>query len=311
MLTKGLDPSQHTVTVTAKGSPGDDSTKPVLGTFHMFDYIGGRYSVTSAVGGVPLSLCFGYERFEQFLEGAAQMDQHARQSADNKNLPLLAALISVWNSSYLDYRQQAIIPYAAPLSKLSPHVQQLNMESNGKAADTDGNALSEPAGTVIFGEPGTNAQHSFFQSAHQGHPFPVDFIGVRKPQYLQYNEFSKGVTNHQELWINMVAQARALAIGQPSDDKARHFSGNRPSSCIVLDDLEPINIGRLLSFYEARTVYEGFLWGINSFDQFGVQLGKTVASGLRDQMALRNENPSHEFEQIDEISKAYLEMLFD
>ncbi len=309
MRQKGLDPSRHTVTVTAQGSPGDDPASPVLATFHMFDYIGGRYSVTSAVGGVPLSLCFGYERYEQFLDGAAQMDQHARRSPVRENLPLLAALISVWNTSYLKYQQQAIIPYAAPLRKLGPHIQQLNMESNGKAVDLGGTLLPEPAGTVIFGEPGTNAQHSFFQSAHQGRPFPIDFIGVRRPQYTEYNVRSKGITNHQELWINMVAQARALAIGQSSSDKARFFSGNRPSSCIVLDDLEPVNIGRLLSFYEARTVYEGFLWGINSFDQFGVQLGKTVAAGLRDQMARRNQDPTHTFTDIDDISRTYLEMI--
>jgi glucose-6-phosphate isomerase len=309
MRDKGLDPSRHIVTVTAKGSPGDDPATPVLGTFHMFDYIGGRYSVTSAVGGVPLSLCFGYERYAQLLDGAAQMDQHARSAPENENLPLLAALITVWNTTYLKYQQQGIIPYAAPLRKLGPHVQQLNMESNGKAVDLNGALLSEPAGTVIFGEPGTNAQHSFFQSAHQGRPFPIDFIGVRRPQYPQYNVRSKGITNHQELWINMVAQARSLAIGQPSDDKARFFSGNRPSSCIVLDDLSSVNIGRLLSFYEARTVYEGFLWGINSFDQFGVQLGKTVASGLRDQIARRNQDPSYTFSDIDGISRAYLEMI--
>lgn len=309
MRDKGLDPSRHIVTVTAKGSPGDGPATPVLGTFHMFDYIGGRYSVTSAVGGVPLSLCFGYERYEQLLDGAAQMDQHARSAPESDNLPLLAALITVWNTTYLKYQQQAIIPYAAPLRKLGPHVQQLNMESNGKAVDLSGTLLPEPAGTVIFGEPGTNAQHSFFQSAHQGRPFPIDFIGVRKPQYPTYNVLSKGVTNHQELWINMVAQARSLAIGKSSDDKARFFSGNRPSSCIVLEDLAPVNIGRLLSFYEARTVYEGFLWGINSFDQFGVQLGKTVASGLRDQIARHNQDPSYAFSDIDDISKAYLEMI--
>jgi glucose-6-phosphate isomerase len=306
---KGLDPSRHIVTVTAKGSPGDDPAKPVLATFYMFDYIGGRYSVTSAVGGLPLSLGFGYEPYAQFLDGAAQMDQHACSAPPNENLPLLAALISVWNTTYLNYQQQGIIPYAAPLRKLAPHIQQLNMESNGKAVDLSGALLPQPAGTVIFGEPGTNAQHSFFQSAHQGRPFPIDFIGLRRPSYTRYNARSKGVTNHQELWINMVAQARALAIGQSSDDNARFFSGNRPSSCIVLDNLKPVNIGRLLSFYEARTVYEGFLWGINSFDQFGVQLGKTVASGLRDQLARRNQDPSHTFSELDEISRAYLEMV--
>jgi glucose-6-phosphate isomerase len=310
MRANGLDPSRHTVTVTAKGSPGDDPDHSVLGTFYMYDFIGGRYSVTSAVGGVPLSLCFGYDSYAQLLDGAAQMDRHAHQAVDADNLPLLAALISVWNTTYLGYQQHAIVPYAAPLRKLSPHVQQLNMESNGKAVDLDGTLLPEPAGTVIFGEPGTNAQHSFFQSAHQGQPFPIDFIGVRHPHYQQYSSRSRGVTNHQELWVNMIAQARALAVGQSSNDKARHFSGNRPSSCIVLDDLSPVNIGRLLAFYEACTVYEGFLWGINSFDQFGVQLGKSLASGLRDQVARRNQNPSHRFEGIDDISAAYLEMMF-
>jgi glucose-6-phosphate isomerase len=236
MRAKGLDPSRHIVTVTAKGSPGDDPSRPVLGTFHMFDFIGGRYSVTSAVGGVPLSLYLGYERFEAFLEGAAEMDEHARNAPAHENLPLLAALIAVWNTSFLGYQQQAVIPYAAPLAKLAPHIQQLNMESNGKAVDRKGRFLDEPAGMVIFGEPGTNAQHSFFQLAHQGRPFPVDFIGVLHPQYPQYTARSKGVSNHQELWANLLAQAQALALGQSdAQDPARHFSGNRPSSTLVLE----------------------------------------------------------------------------
>ncbi len=311
MRDQGIDPAKHTVTVTAKGSPGDDPSRPVLQTFHMFDYIGGRYSVSSAVGGVPLSLLLGYDRFEAFLQGAAEMDEHSRNAPAAENLPLLAALISVWNTTYLNYPQQGIIPYASPLSKLAPHVQQLNMESNGKAVDIKGTPLPRPAGVVIFGEPGTNAQHSFFQLAHQGNPFPIDFIGVRQPQYAQYTTRSKGVTNHQELWANLLAQATALAEGRDHDDRARYFSGNRPSSVIVLEDLEPINIGRLLSFYEARTVYEGFIWGINSFDQFGVELGKTVADRLRTQIAKRNDSPDHQFEGIDPISKDYLEMLFE
>ncbi len=311
MRTQGLEPSRHMVTVTSKGSPGDDPSRPVLQSFHMFDFIGGRYSITSAVGGVPLSLFLGYNRFEELLLGAAEMDEHARTAPVEENLPMLAALISVWNTTYLGYQQQAIIPYAAPLAKLAPHVQQLNMESNGKSVDRQGQFLSEPAGMVIFGEPGTNAQHSFFQLAHQGRPFPVDFIGILKPHYSQYQTLSKGVTNHQELWANMLAQAKALAIGHDNTaDKARHFSGNRPSSTIVLEDLTPRNVGRLLSFYEARTIYEGFIWGLNSFDQFGVQLGKTEASDLRRQMASRNENPGHKFDYLDEISKSYLEMMF-
>jgi glucose-6-phosphate isomerase len=310
MRAKGLDPAKHTVAVTSKGSPGDDPAKPLLASFHMFDFIGGRYSVTSAVGGVPLSLLLGYERFEQFLKGAQEMDIHAATAPMGENIPLIAALISVWNTTFLGYHEQAVIPYASPLAKLAPHVQQLNMESNGKSADIKGDSLHPPAGVVIFGEPGTNAQHSFFQLAHQGHPFPIDFIGVLKPQYPQYQTRSKGVTNHQELWANLIAQAQALAVGRENQDAARRFSGNRPSSTIVLEDLSPRNVGRLLSFYEARTVYEGFVWGINSFDQFGVELGKNLASGLRQEMVTRNDAPGYVFEKADPISKAYLEMLF-
>jgi glucose-6-phosphate isomerase len=310
MRDQGLDPARHMVTVTAKGSPGDDPDRPVLRAFHMFDFIGGRYSVTSAVGTVPLSLYLGYDKVEAFLKGAHEMDTHARTAPPQENLPMLAALISVWNTTYLGYPQQAIIPYAAPLAKLAPHIQQLNMESNGKSVDIHGDFLPSPAGTVIFGEPGTNAQHSFFQLAHQGPAFPVDFIGVLKPQYPQYDTRSKGVTNHQELWANMIAQARALAEGEENTDRARHFSGNRPSSTLVLEDLSPANIGRLLSFYEARTVFEGFFWGINSFDQFGVQLGKTLATGLRSQMAERNQDPAHPFDAADPIGSHYLEMLY-
>ncbi len=306
-----LDPASHMVTVTAKGSPGDNPQKPVLHAFHMFDFIGGRYSVTSAVGGVPLSLYLGYDRFESFLKGAQEMDTHACKAPVEDNLPLLAALISVWNTTYMGYQQQAIIPYASPLAKLAPHVQQLNMESNGKSVDIQGQVLPEPAGTILFGEPGTNAQHSFFQLAHQGRPFPIDFIGVRKPQYGPYPVLSKGVSNHQELWANMLAQAQALAMGEDNlRDPSRHFSGNRPSSTLILEDLEPHNVGRLLSFYEARTVYESFIWGINGFDQFGVQLGKTVASDLRNQMAQKNGNTLHRFDDTDAISKHYLNLLF-
>ena len=306
-----LDPAAHMVTITAQGSPGDDPGRPVLQAFHMFDFIGGRYSVTSAVGGVPLGLYVGYERFEALLKGAAEMDRHASQAPAHENLPLLAALISVWNTTYLGYHQQAVIPYASPLAKLAPHFQQLNMESNGKAVDRQGQCLPEPSGTVIFGEPGTNAQHSFFQFAHQGRPFPIDFIGVVTPQYKGFAALSKGITNHQELWANMLAQAQALALGAKSQDKARHFDGNRPSSIIVLDDLTPKNVGRLLSFYEARTAYEGFIWGINSFDQFGVQLGKRVASNLRQKMAARNQDATDGQDDLDGVTKFYLDMLYD
>lgn len=306
----GLEPARHVVTVTSQGSPGDDPANPVLATFHMFDYIGGRYSVTSAVGGVPLGLLLGRDRFDAFLRGAEEMDRHARDAAPERNLPLLAALVGVWNNNFLGYPAVGIIPYAEPLYRLASHVQQLYMESNGKGVTIDGEALDCETGVVVFGEPGTNAQHSFFQLAHQGRPFPVEFIGVLRSRYPQYAERSLGVTNHQELWANLVSQPMALALGRDHEDPARRFPGNRPSSTLVMEELSPKNVGRLLSFYEARTVYEAFLWGINPFDQFGVELGKTMAAGVRDQMAKKNEVPDRPPEGLDPYRNFYVEMLF-
>ncbi len=310
MLEKGLAPSKHIVTVTSKGSPGDDPGNPVLKSFHMFDFIGGRYSVTSAVGGVPLSLYLGYECFERFLKGAEKMDKHALEASVQDNIPLISALISIWNNNFLKYQANAIIPYASPLSRLASHVQQLSMESNGKSVSADGKFMDEPCGTIIFGEPGTNAQHSFFQLAHQGKAFPIDFIGVLVPQYSEYRTISKGVANFQELWANLLSQPMALAVGKDDDNAAKFFPGNRPSSTLILSDLSPESIGKLLSFYEAKTVFEAFILGINPFDQFGVELGKISAGNIRKEMAARNENAFHRFQGVDSITDYYLDAFF-
>jgi glucose-6-phosphate isomerase len=311
LASHNIDPSKQVVTVTAKGSPGDNPSNPVLRSFYMFDFIGGRYSVTSAVGGVPISLLTGYPVFERFLKGAEEMDRHCTNAPLRENLPLTAALISIWNNNFLHYPAQAIIPYAAPLSRLAPHIQQLNMESNGKSVYADGDPIEVATGTIVFGEPGTNAQHSFFQLAHQGRAFPIDFIGVLNPQYNAYNSRSKGVSNHQELWANIISQPASLAMGKPDENKAQSFSGNRPSSTLVLNDLSPENVGRLLSFYEAKTVYEAFVWGINPFDQFGVELGKSMAAGVRNEMAARNSAQKDAFSRVDDISRHYINMLFN
>ncbi|MBI9086771.1 MAG: glucose-6-phosphate isomerase [Desulfobacterales bacterium] len=311
MADRGLDPSRHMAAVTSQGSPGDRTDRPLLGVFHMFDFIGGRYSVSSAVGALPLGLYLGYDRFEMFLRGAEAMDRHAAGSSARDNLPLVAALISVWNNTFLGYPAQAIIPYASPLAKLAPHIQQLNMESNGKSVTVDGVPLEIPAGPIIFGEPGTNAQHSFFQLAHQGRSFPIDFIGVIRPDHERFAETSRGVTNHQELWANLIAQPAALAAGSTDNDPARAFSGNRPSSTLILPDLSPESIGRLLAFYEAKTVFEAFVWDINPFDQFGVELGKRLAATVRDRMAARNRDLSAAMDDdADPWTRFYLEMLF-
>ncbi|MBW2367378.1 MAG: glucose-6-phosphate isomerase [Deltaproteobacteria bacterium] len=316
MADQGLDATRHMISITAKGSPGDitneDNTAraDILESFHMYDFIGGRYSVSSAVGGVPLSLLIGYDRFEAFLKGAEEMDRHAAGSEPTKNIPLIAALVSIWNNNFLNYRAQAIIPYAAPLCKLAPHIQQLNMESNGKSVTAHGAPVSVPTGGVIFGEPGTNAQHSFFQLAHQGMPIPIEFIGVIQPQYTAFENRSRGVTNHQELWANLLSQPMALATGKDAPDPAKCFSGNRPSSMILLPDLSPRSVGRLLSFYESKTVFEAFLWGINPFDQFGVELGKQLATDIRREMAEKNQNSGHTWDQVDAITRYYLDALF-
>jgi len=311
IIEKGLDPAKHFLTVTSKGSPGDDPENPVLASFHMFDFIGGRFSVTSAVGGVPLSLYLGYERYERFLKGAEAMDLHSQNAPDRENIPLVAALISIWNNHFLGYPAQAVIPYASPLSKLAPHIQQLSMESNGKSVTKDGHRLDDATGTIVFGEAGTNAQHSFFQLAHQGKPFPIDFIGVIHPHYHQYRHRSRGVTNHQELWANLIAQPAALATGKEDSNPAKSFSGNRPSSTLLLKELSPENIGRLLAFYEAKTVYEAFIWDINPFDQFGVELGKTLATDIRKQMAAKNRDENHTFDETDPVTRFYLDTLFN
>ncbi|MBS3754740.1 MAG: glucose-6-phosphate isomerase [Desulfobacterales bacterium] len=308
---QGLNPEDHLVAVTSSGSPGDEPANPVRRVFHMFAFIGGRFSVTSAVGGVPLSLYLGYERFEKFLKGAHEMDRHAAEAPMETNLPLISALLGIWNNNFLGFPACATIPYSTPLAKLPAHIQQLYMESNGKAVTQDGRRVENETGVIVFGEPGTNAQHSFFQLAHQGRPFPIEFIGVVRPQHADYTNKSKGVTNHQELWANLIAQPRALACGTAgASHPAREFSGNRPSSVLLLSDLSPENIGRLLAFYEARTVYEAFIWDINPFDQFGVELGKTMASGLRKEMAEKNRDPGRVISTGDPISDAYLDIFF-
>ncbi len=306
----GIDPEKHLITITAKGSPGDDPSNRTLASFHMFEYIGGRYSVSSAVGGLPLSLAFGFNVFESFLKGCHTMDLHALNESEEKNIPLIAALISVWNSNFLNYPAQAVIPYCSALSKLAPHVQQLYMESLGKNVTCDGRPVDNQTGVIVFGEPGTNAQHSFFQFAHQGSPFPIEFIGVINPVYKNEQAKSKGVNNHQELWANMIAQASALAIGKDDDNKAKYFSGNRPSSTILINNLAPESVGMLLAFYEAKTVFEGFILDVNPFDQFGVELGKVLASGIRDQIKRKNEDHTYDFDSIDPASKFYLDTLF-
>lgn len=262
--------------------------------FAFWDWVGGRYSVCSAVGVLPLSLQYGFSIVEKFLKGASSIDQHFYTAPHNKNIPVLLGLLSVWNVSFLGYPARAILPYSQALEKFAPHIQQVSMESNGKGVSIDGVPLPYETGEIDFGEPGTNGQHSFYQLIHQGRIIPCDFIGVVKSQQPVYLK-GELVSNHDELMSNFFAQPDALAYGKTIEQLQKEnvpqhliphktFSGNRPSLSLLLFSLNAYNIGQLLAIYEHRVAVQGFIWGINSFDQWGVELGKSLATQVRKQL---------------------------
>ena len=251
--------------------------------FAFWDWVGGRYSVCSAVGMLPLSLQYGYDTMETFLEGAWNVDEHFATAPFEENLPVTLGMLSLWNVSFLDCPARAILPYTQALAKLAPHIQQVAMESNGKGVSIDGQKLDYETGEIDFGEPGTNGQHSFYQLIHQGRTIPCDFIGVIKSQQSVYLK-GEIVSNHDELMCNFFAQADALAVGKTDvqlrsencpDSLIPHktFTGNRPSLSIMLPSLNAYTTGQLLAIYEHRVATQGFIWGLNSFDQWGVELG--------------------------------------
>ncbi|RRT63574.1 hypothetical protein B296_00042593, partial [Ensete ventricosum] len=265
-------------------------------TFAFWDWVGGRYSVCSAVGVLPLSLQYGFPIIEKFLNGASNIDNHFYSASFERNLPVLLGLLSVWNVTFLGYPARAILPYSQALEKFAPHIQQVSMESNGKGVSIDGIPLPFEAGEIDFGEPGTNGQHSFYQLIHQGRVVPCDFIGSIKSQQPIYLK-GEVVSNHDELMSNFFAQTDALAYGKSPEQLLQDnvpdrlvphktFSGNRPSLSLLLPSLDAYNTGKLLAIYEHRIAVEGFIWGINSFDQWGVELGKVLASQVRKQLHL-------------------------
>lgn len=275
-----LDSTRHFISVTMPGSPMDNM-KLYRASFHMWDWIGGRYSTTSMVGGVLLTFAFGFEVYWEFLKGAHAMDQQVLTSIDLKqNLPLLAALLGIWNRNFLHYPTLAIIPYSQELLRYPAHIQQLDMESNGKRIDKEGKVVDFDTGPIIWGEPGTNAQHSFYQLIHQGTTIvPLEMIGFKESQ-LQQDITIEGTTSQQKLLANLFAQALGLAIGQPNENPNKVFPGNRPTHILMGKRLTPYSLGTLLAFYEHKIAYQGFIWNINSFDQEGVQLGKVLANKI-------------------------------
>ena len=272
----GLDPAKHMAAVTSETSPLAQSDD-YLAAFFMDDYIGGRFSSTSAVGGAVLSLAFGPEVFAQFLDGAAAEDKLAKNEDLLQNPAMLDALIGVYERNILGMGCTAVLPYSQALSRFPAHLQQADMESNGKSVNRFGEPVNYVTGPVLFGEPGTNGQHSFYQLLHQGTDIvPLQFIGFKNNQCGMDVDI-QGSTSQQKLCANVVAQIVAFACGKDDEDLNKKFEGGRPSSIIVGEQLTPGAMGALLSHFENKIMYQGFVWNVNSFDQEGVQLGKVLA----------------------------------
>lgn len=290
-IRKGLNPEQHFIAVTGQGSPMDNPAR-YLRSFYMFDYIGGRYSATSMVGAVMLGFALGYDAFIEILRGANEMDRAAEAKDIRTNPPLLLALLGIWNHNFLGCETLAVLPYSQALVRFTAHLQQCDMESNGKSISRQGERLAYKTGPIVWGEPGTNGQHAFYQLIHQGTTVvPVEFVGFRRSQYNE-DIIIRDTSSQEKLAANLLAQSLALATGQRHDNPNRRFPGNRPSVLIMADNLSPYSMGALLALYEAKIVFQGFIWNINSFDQEGVQLGKVLANRLLEHFAgQRNKTP--------------------
>ena len=260
--------------------------------FPMWDWVGGRFSLWSAVG-LSIALSVGYDNFDKLLKGAHAMDEHFRTAPFEKNIPVVLALLSVWYNNFYGAESQAIIPYTQYLHRLAAYLQQGIMESNGKQTDRDGNPIPYQTGVIIWGEPGTNSQHAFFQLIHQGTKLiPTDFIGFK-------HSLHGNTDHHNKLMANFFAQTEALLKGKTEaevrkemGDKVNEalvpfkvFTGNRPTTSILIDKLTPESLGSLIAMYEHKIFVEGVIWNIYSYDQWGVELGKQLASKILKDLA--------------------------
>ncbi len=270
-----VDPRAHMLAVTSSTSPLAESDE-FLDSFYIDDYIGGRYSSTSAVGATVLSLAFGAEEFDQLLKGAHEADRRALEPSLYDNAALADALMGVYLGNILEYRVSAVLPYSQALVRFPAHLQQLDMESNGKQVNRGGEKVNYHTGPVIFGEPGTNGQHSFYQLLHQGtEKISLQFIGFLKNQ-RGFDTIQNGYSSRQKLNANLAAQIIAFAKGKEDNNPNKNFPGNNPSSLLYGEEPTPKTVGALLAHFENKIMFQGFTWNINSFDQEGVQLGKLL-----------------------------------
>ncbi len=247
-------------------------------TFGFWDWVGGRYSMWSAIG-LPIAIAIGAQGFRELLAGAHAMDRHFQQTPLAENLPVRLGLLDVWYRNFLGYTSRSLAPYHSALRRLPAYLQQLEMESNGKRVDREGRTLAYCSSPVLWGEPGTNGQHAYFQMLHQGTDVvPLEFIAVKRPTHHL-------AEHHPLLLANAIAQAPALMLGRSDAGGHKHFTGNRPSTFLLLDELTPASLGALIALQEHRVFVSGAIWGINSFDQWGVELGKVLAQDIHARIA--------------------------
>ena len=273
----GSDVARHFAALTTNVEAA--AALGITTTFGFWDWVGGRYSLWSAIG-LPIAIAIGAAGFRELLSGAHAMDEHFRTTPLAANLPVRLGLLDLWYRNFHGFTSRCIAPYHASLGRLPAYLQQLEMESNGKRVGADGQELPYATSPVLWGEPGTNGQHAFFQMLHQGTDvLPLEIVAVRQAAHP--------LPGHQDkLLANALAQAQALMEGKASpEDGHRHFPGNRPSTFLLLDSLTPASLGALIALQEHRVFVSGSLWGINSFDQWGVELGKVLARDLESRLA--------------------------
>ena len=284
--------ARHFVAVSTNAERVADFGIDVANMFEFWDWVGGRYSVSSAIG-LSVMVSIGRESFAEFLAGLHQIDEHFRTAPLEENAPVLLGLIGVWYASVFGADSRVVLPYANDLARFPAYLQQLSMESNGKSVRLDGSAVGTATGEIIWGEPGTNGQHAFFQLLHQGTRLvPADFIGfARNGDNLPAQDAPS--TMHDQVISNLLAQLKVLAFGKTAAELAAEgvepeqvphkvMPGNRPSTAIMAPELSPSTLGQLIALYEHQTFVQGAVWGIDSFDQWGVELGKCQALAIED-----------------------------
>jgi len=308
--------NKHFVAVTSNVQSAEKFGIDAQNIFPMWDWVGGRYSLWSAIG-LPIALSIGMDEFDNLLSGAASMDEHFRNTPFDENIPVTLALLGVWYTNFFYVQTHAVVPYAQSLARFPAFVQQLDMESNGKSVARDGECVEYATGPIIWGEPGTNAQHAFFQLLHQGKQLvPVDFIVAANSEY-------ENSSQHKMLLANYLAQTEALMLGKnleevsqelrqqgKTDDEGaklaphKTYPGNQPSNSIVVERLNPRTLGSLIAMYEHKVFVQGIIWCICTFDQWGVELGKQLADGFLDKIEngvsrdIENESTRGLMEQI-------------